>query len=295
MLSVLSFAPGVHPLAAYTELCRIVGQLSSSVRSGGRPRFPPTTTTTWRTIFRYIRDQILLLLKLIPVGGYVRRDFVGEGLGMRVKLESEWLGNEWRWFVGVLRQNLDERECVVLLEQRGLDWKLGSAQQVDELFRLGMEGLRLERLPQAPQALPPRRDWLYFEVIRDNAAWRDVVQDANPCHAAEGQHDRQPQGTPGRKEDRRFPAQQAGRLQFALFAVPNPKAAIMTPEMSDIVDPGLPARDRSPGSHRPASGEGCLDRAAAGPQRPGRRHAETGRTSRKACWPARPSSIGSTK
>ncbi|MEI8374730.1 MAG: type VI secretion system baseplate subunit TssK [Planctomycetota bacterium] len=222
-LRVLAFAPGVHPLHAYTELCRIVGQLCFFGSLRRPPEIPVYDHDDLATIFRYIRDEIHLLLKLIPTGGYVRRDFVGEGLGMKVSLESEWLGNEWRWFVGVLRQNLDERECVALLEQRGLNWKLGSASQVDELFRLGIEGLRLEKLAQAPQALPPRRDWLYFEVSRDNAAWKDVVRTQTlAMRLKESMIANRKELQGGTKIVVSLPNKQVV-LQFALFAVPNPQ------------------------------------------------------------------------
>ena len=224
MMSVLSSAPGVHPLLAYTELCRIVGQLSFFGPQRRPPEIPAYDHDDLATIFRRIRDEIQLLLKLIPTGGYLRRDFVGEGLGMKVSLEAEWLGSEWRWFVGVLRQNLDERECVALLEQRGLNWKLGSAQQVDELFRLGIEGLRLEKLAQAPQALPPRRDWLYFEVSRDNAAWKDVVSTQTLAMRLKDTMIANRKELQGEKKIVVSLPNKQVALQFALFAVPNPKS-----------------------------------------------------------------------
>jgi hypothetical protein len=31
-------------------------------------------------------------------------------------------------------------------------------------------------LEQAPRALPPRGNWIYFQVSRGNAAWDDVVK-----------------------------------------------------------------------------------------------------------------------
>ena len=153
-LAVLTFAGGVHPLAAYTELCRIVGQLCFiDVNSDRRPpEIPRYDHDDLGTIFRYIKEKIVLYLKWIVPPGYVRRDFVGAGLGMSVTLEPAWFGNDWRWFVGVLRQNIDEYECVALLKENGLNWKLGSATQVDELFRLGMEGLHLGAVAPCPAA-----------------------------------------------------------------------------------------------------------------------------------------------
>jgi type VI secretion system protein ImpJ len=219
VLSVLSLAPGVHPLLAYTELCRIVGQFSLFSPKRRPPEIPKYDHDDLGTIFRYIRDQILDLLKKIPTGGYVRRDFVGEGLGMKVTFEPEWLGNEWRWYVGVQKSSLDERECVTLLEQRGLAWKLGSADQVDELFRLGMEGLRLERLAQAPHALPGR-DWLYFEVNRDSAAWRNVMKTQTLAMRLKDNMIYNRKELQGEKKIIVSLPNKQVSLQFALFAVP---------------------------------------------------------------------------
>jgi type VI secretion system protein ImpJ len=175
-LGVLAFASGVHPLTAYTELCRIVGQLSIFSPQRRPPEIPRYDHDDLARIFRYIRDQILLLLNALPKPQYERRFFVGEGKGMRVSLESTWLGSEWQWFVGMLRGNLPERDCMAILAPGGLDWKLGSSRQVDGMFERGQESLQLTPLRQAPSALPPAKDWLYFEVLRNNAAWRDVLE-----------------------------------------------------------------------------------------------------------------------
>jgi type VI secretion system protein ImpJ len=175
-LGVLAFASGVHPLEAYTELCRIVGRLSIFGPKRRLPELPRYDHDDLARIFRYVKEQIELLLESIRDYEYEQRFFVGEGKGMRVTLESKWLGPDWQWFVGVLRGSLSEKECLALLSAGALDWKLGSTRQVDSLFEFGAEGLHLTPLPQAPRALPPSRDWIYFEVSRQNSAWKDVLQ-----------------------------------------------------------------------------------------------------------------------
>jgi type VI secretion system protein ImpJ len=175
-LGVLAFAAGVHPFAAYTELCRIVGRLSIFGSQRRLPELPRYDHDDLARIFRYVKEQICLLLDSIRDYEYEQRFFVGEGKGMRVTLESKWLGPDWQWYVGVLRGSLSEKECLELLSPGALDWKLGSARQVDALFEFGAEGLHLTPLAQAPRALPPNRDWIYFEISRQNAAWKDVLQ-----------------------------------------------------------------------------------------------------------------------
>lgn len=222
VLAVLAFASGVHPLKAYTELCRIVGQLAIFGAERRPPEIPQYDHDDLARIFRYIKDWIVMLLGRIRDYEYEQRFFVGEGRGMRVTFDSKWLGSDWQWFIGVLRGNIVEKECLALLSPGALDWKLGSARQVDALFQYGVEGLRLTPLPQSPRALPPKRDWLYFEVNRDNAAWKDVLETQTLAMRLKDTLIVNRSELPG---ERKIVVSAAGKqvpLQFALFAVPNP-------------------------------------------------------------------------
>ena len=171
-LGVLAFVRGIHPLLAYTELCRIVGQLSIFGKTRRPPEIPRYDHDDLARIFYYIKQQIDLLLDAIPEYEFEQRPFIGEGLGMQVRLESRWFGVDWDWYVGVSRGSLSEAELRTLLGE--LAWKLGSSRQVDLLFSRRQEGLDLTPLEQAPAALPSNRDWTYFVVNRQNAAWKDV-------------------------------------------------------------------------------------------------------------------------
>jgi type VI secretion system protein ImpJ len=220
-LGVMAFAQGVHPIAAYTELCRIVGRLSIFGPARRPPEIPKYDHDDLARIFRYIKEQIELLLESIRDYEYEQRFFVGEGKGMRVSLESKWLGADWQWFVGVMRGSLTEQECMTLLSPGELDWKLGSARQVDSLFEYGAEGLHLTPLPQAPRALPPGHNWVYYSVSRDNAPWKDVLQTQTLAMRLKDSlivNRNELQG------ERKLVVSNRGKqvaLQFALFAVPN--------------------------------------------------------------------------
>jgi type VI secretion system protein ImpJ len=218
-LAVLAFASGVHPLLAYTELCRIVGQLSIFGPDRQPPEIPRYDHDDLARIFRYIYEQIKALLKAIPKPEYQRRDFVGDGKGMRVTIEKEWLGNEWQWFVGVSRGALSEHDCQTLLAPGALNWKLGSARQVDTLFQYGMEGLHLTPLAQAPRALPVSPEWLYYQVTRDNAAWKDVLEDQTLAMRLSLVLIKNRDKLPGQKVIEVSAGARQATLQFALFAV----------------------------------------------------------------------------
>jgi type VI secretion system protein ImpJ len=220
-LHALTFARGVHPFTAYVELCRIVGQLSIFSRERRPDAIPHYDHDDMEPVFRWLKRQIELLLEQIRDYEFEQRFFVGEGKGMRVTLESKWLNADWQWFVGVSRGGLSEKECLVLLSPGELDWKLGSARQVDPLFEYGAEGLHMTPLERAPRALPPGGDWVYYEVSRQGAAWKDVLETQTLAMRLKDSLIVNRESLAG---SRRLVVSARGKqspLEFALFAVPN--------------------------------------------------------------------------
>ncbi|MGQ9575792.1 MAG: type VI secretion system baseplate subunit TssK [Thermoguttaceae bacterium] len=220
-LHVLTFASGIHPLAAYTELVRIVGQLSIFSPQRRPPDIPAYDHDDLARIFSWVKQQIELLLQSIRDYEYEQRFFVGEGHGMRVSLESRWLGPDWQWYVGVLRGSLTPEQCIALLSPGALNWKLGSSRQVEALFKYGQIGLQLTPLAQAPRALPPSKDWVYYQVSRGNAAWKDVLETQTLAMRLQ---EKLIVNLDTLQGDRKLIVSHGGKqypLQFALFAVPS--------------------------------------------------------------------------
>ena len=143
----------MHPLQAYTELCRLVGQLSIFSDSRTPPEIPAYDHDDLGTIFSYIKLQIELLLSKVRDFEYEQRFFVGEGMGMQVALDPKWLNANWTWYVGVFRGGLTEAACRSLPGE--INWKLGSADQVDGIFKERMRGLDLTPVDQLPRACRP--------------------------------------------------------------------------------------------------------------------------------------------
>ncbi len=173
-LGCLTFALGIHPFDAFTELCRIVGQLSIFYPNRRPPQFPRYDHDNLGYVFPWLKRQIELLLGMVRDYEYELRYFVGAGRGMQVALEPKWFNAGWNWFVGVNYSNISDRECQELLAPGQLNWKMGSTEQVEFLFKNRAPGVELRLLPQAPRAIPPNPGWLYYEVTRANAPWKDV-------------------------------------------------------------------------------------------------------------------------
>jgi type VI secretion system protein ImpJ len=142
LLGTLAFAEGIHPLPAYLELCRLVGQLAIFGDARKAPELPRYDHDDLGGCFWAVKKHIDDLLQEVEPPTYKERAFQGQELRMQVALEPEWLQPAWQMFVGVDSPLVPE-ECIRLLTRAGqLDMKIGSAERVDDIFILGSPGLR---------------------------------------------------------------------------------------------------------------------------------------------------------
>jgi type VI secretion system protein ImpJ len=176
VLAMLSSAPGVHPLTAFLELSRIVGQLAIFGATRRPPELPRYDHDDLGACFGDIRDYLNTQLDIVVEPEYKERPFIGAGLRMQVTLEPAWLDAGAQMFIGV-QSTLDAPHCVTLLTKAGqLDMKMGSSERVDELFRQGAPGLRFVADANPPSSLPKVPGQIYFQVMQDmkNPEWLNV-------------------------------------------------------------------------------------------------------------------------
>jgi type VI secretion system protein ImpJ len=174
-LGVIGPAAGVHPLTAYTELCRVVGRLAvfgPTRRVAPLPRYDHDDLggCFWR-----VKAYLDELLDLVVEPAYKERPFVGAGLRMQVSLEPSWIEPTWGLFIGV-QSPLTAEECVKLLSRGQLDMKVGSSDRVDAVFRLGQAGLVFDHRPSPPRVLPDLPGQTYFQIAGEatHAEWQAV-------------------------------------------------------------------------------------------------------------------------
>ena len=176
VLRVLAFARGVHPLAAYAELCGIVGSLSIFGKERRLEELPGYDHENLGPIFRDVVERIRILVESVRELDFQKRPFIGRGQRLCVTMEPQWFHSTWQWFVGVNKGDLSEADCRKLLSEGRLDWKLGSERMVEQLFRQRAEGLSLVPLERLVRSLPARSEWIYFEIPRnERPAWKDVL------------------------------------------------------------------------------------------------------------------------
>jgi len=176
LLGNLAFVPGVHPLPAYLELCRLVGQLSILGDTARPPELPRYDHDDLGGCFWKVKQYIDQLLSEVEEPAYQERPFVGAGLRMQVALEPAWLEPAWQMFLGV-RSSLSNEECIRMLTRpEKLGMKIGSSDRVDTIFTRGQEGLRFSPCPRPPRDLPSAPNLTYFDMVRDpnSPEWQNI-------------------------------------------------------------------------------------------------------------------------
>lgn len=175
VVRMLSQSRGIHPLQAYVELARTAGSIDIF-----KPTRGPQLTESYDhenigPLFQSLKQRILQSLQSLERLPYRQRTFIGNETGMQVSIEPSELKLYKRWYIGVHKGELTEEAIDELLSPGNLDWKLGSADQVDRLFIQRMPGLEMRRTRSVPAHLPKGAEWVYFELDGlDNVAWRDV-------------------------------------------------------------------------------------------------------------------------
>ena len=163
----------VHPVRLYEGLCRAVGVTAIFRDDRAFPKVPGYDHDDLGPMFA--RLDRLLQLDDDP-DPYQTRPFKTDGKQMSVRLEKEWLGSEWSFFIGV-RSSANSGKVQQLLSERELCLKIASTEEVDEVFRLGDKGVRLIFVGDAPRAFP-REDWHYYQVERGRV-WQRVEKSLN--------------------------------------------------------------------------------------------------------------------
>lgn len=176
VLSHVANVQGIHPIDAFFELTRLVGQLSVFGDGARPPVLPRYDHDDLGTGFWKLKQYLDALLNKVEDPVYQERPFVGSGLQMRVQLEPEWLESGWQMFLGA-RSNVTQDECArMLLRPERLGMKIGSSDRVETIFTKGQEGLKFTHKPNPPRDLPSAPNLTYFEVSRESSTneWAQV-------------------------------------------------------------------------------------------------------------------------
>ncbi len=172
---VLSTSRGIHPMTAYLELSRLAGALDLLHPERIAQATLPYDHENLGGIFFQLWRRILRTLESIQKVPYHQTTFVGTPHGMQISLAPQHFQKYRRWFIGIQKGAVSNDVVHDLLAPRHLDWKMGSATQVDRMFVQRAPGVELRACTQIPAALPRSDHWVFYEVMGlDSAAWKDV-------------------------------------------------------------------------------------------------------------------------
>lgn len=218
-LRILSFASGIHPLVAYTELCRIVAKLAIFEDERRVPEVPLYDHDDLARIFRWVKARIIREDEGAEPT-YEQRFFEGHGRGMSVAIVAKWLTEDWDWFVGVKATEVSREECRAWIETPGnLDWKLGSRERIDELWERRAPGLKLAPVASPPRILPSQEGWFYYEIDRASPTFNDVRSRMSLAMRFAEKYIQNLNDLQGKRDLVIAKLGQRTTLQFALFAV----------------------------------------------------------------------------
>jgi len=166
------FTRGLHPMAMYVELCRLLGQLAIFGEARRPIKVPSYDHDDIGPIFATVVAEIRRLLGELGRVPFEKRYFKLEGPRFQVALDPDWTLDATKLYLGVETTELTDAECDALM--RSTDWKLGSGEQVEAIFKSANAGLGMKPLDRIPPALP--RGVVYFEIVRHAEFWKDVVR-----------------------------------------------------------------------------------------------------------------------
>lgn len=172
----LTHARGVHPFLAYTELCRLMGQLSLFRDDWQPPELPRYDHDDLGRIFRNIKIELEATFRQEgPAVKVQRYPFMGVQEWMEVGLDPKWLRGGYEFFVGV-RNELPPERLELLFSDRWLDWKLGSSRTILQIYRNAEAGLSLSRVVGVHSSLPALNNVTYFRLDPAGHYWDQVLE-----------------------------------------------------------------------------------------------------------------------
>lgn len=172
-LTQLTEAVGIHPFLLYTELCRLLGQLSLFRPDWQPPDLPSYDHDDLGRIFKQIKIELEPLC-MAHRGSVQRYPFIGVQEWMEVAIDPKWLRNHG--FYVAVRSDLTPELVEKLFSQKWLDWKLGSTRTILQIYRNAEAGLNLKRVVGVHQSLPALANVTYFQVEPSGQYWEQVSE-----------------------------------------------------------------------------------------------------------------------
>ena len=174
LINPLSQLSNVHPLALYTELLQLAGELSTFTASNKRPPDIPAYNhedlqQTYAGLFSALRQSLSMVLEQSAVS----LNLVERKYGIHVAPITDPSLTKTAAFVIAVKADIPTE---LLRSRFPSQAKLAPVENIRELISTQLPGLRIRPLPVAPRQIPYHAGFTYFEIDASGALWTAMQQ-----------------------------------------------------------------------------------------------------------------------
>ncbi|OUS30181.1 type VI secretion system-associated protein [Gammaproteobacteria bacterium 45_16_T64] len=170
----LSTIKNLHPLALYTELVQMAGELSTFTSRSKRPAefahyLHDQLQETYVLVLQSLRQNLSMVLEQTAVS----LELAERKYGIRVSPINDRSLVNTATFVLAVKSDLPDDE---LRSRFPAQIKIGPVEKIRQLVNAQLAGIGLRALPVAPRQIPYHAGYTYFELDRSSEYWRDLQQ-----------------------------------------------------------------------------------------------------------------------
>ncbi|MCG8671491.1 MAG: type VI secretion system baseplate subunit TssK [Pseudomonadales bacterium] len=165
---------GLHPLALYTELVQMAGEMATFTTRNKRPisfehYLHDRLQETFAPLFQGLRQSLSMVLEqtAIPL------ELAERKYGIRVSPVSDRSLITGSVFVLAVKADIPDEELRVRFPAQ---IKIGPVEKIRQLVNAQLPGIGLRALPVAPRQIPYHAGYTYFELDSKSDFWRDMQQ-----------------------------------------------------------------------------------------------------------------------
>lgn len=169
----LNQVQGLHPLALYSEVIQIIGELSTFTAPEKRPpEFPPYLHQDLPATFTPLMGGLRSGLSMVYEQTAISLQLVEKKYGIRVSEITDRSLVTSASYVLAVRADVAEE---VIRSRLPAQIKIGPVERIRQLVNAAMPGIQLKPLPVAPRQIPFRSGYTYFELEKQNPLWRELA------------------------------------------------------------------------------------------------------------------------
>lgn len=168
----LAYIKGLHPLAMYSEVIQMVGELSTFASKTKRPpAFTPylhdDLTQTYLPVMAALRECLSMVYEQTAT----TMPLVEKKYGIRVsEITDRSMLSSGTYILAVTADVADE----IIRTRLPAQIKIGPVERIRQLVNAAMPGIQLKPLPVAPRQIPFRSGYTYFELDKSGAFWKEL-------------------------------------------------------------------------------------------------------------------------